>query len=173
MADASGDVSFEEFVAARGQALLRSAYLLTGDLHAAEDLLQSALERCAGRWTRLTTQPEAYVRRVMYNENVSIWRRRKVRPECLVSELPDVVTGEHDDATIAALLLQRGLTRLTARQRTVLVLRYYEDLSEAQIAEAMGCSLGTVKSQASYALRRLRELAPELADLRMTTEGAR
>lgn len=155
----------------RGHALLRAAYLLTGDAHAAEDLVQAALERCAGRWDKLGEQPEAYVRRVMYHLNVSWWRRRRSRPESLVEEPPETPAAGHDEATVVALLLQGALRRLTARQRTVLVLRFYEDLSEAQVADAMGCSVGTVKSQTSAALRRLRQLAPELDELRVRQGG--
>lgn len=157
------DIGFAEFVAARGPALARSAYVLTGDAHLAEDLLQSALAKAAPRWARLD-QPEAYVRRAMYTEHVSWWRRRRhVREVPLVAD-----AGRHvdppDDATAHTLALREVLAKLTPKQRAVLVLRYYEDLSEAQTAAVLEVSVGTVKSQTHEALKRVRALAPHLAD---------
>lgn len=153
--------SFTAWAASRQRAMLRTAVLLTGDLHRAEDLVQDALTRVALRWTRLRhQQPEAYARQVMVRANISWWRKRRL----------DVVGDPPDDARASdrdherPLLVRAALARLTGRQRTVLVLRFYADLSVAQTAAAMGTSEGTVKSQTSVALRRLRELAPELAE---------
>ncbi|MBY8873877.1 SigE family RNA polymerase sigma factor [Micromonospora sp. PLK6-60] len=156
--------SFHEFVVQRSPALSRTAYLLTGDHQLAEDLLQSALARTYRHWRRIHGgDPEAYVRRAMYHQQVSWWRRRRVaeRLEAVPTELP---RGDHSDATALRLTLDAALRRLTPRQRAVLVLRYYEDLTEAQVAEALGCSIGTVKRHGHDAVRRLRAIAPELVD---------
>lgn len=157
----SGEAGFNDFVAARTAALSRTAYLLTGDHHLAEDLLQAALLQAARHWERIHTAPEAYVRRVLYNQNVSWWRRRKLR---------ETSFGTYDAAAPASspdlrLTLEDALARLTAKQRTVLVLRYFEDLTEVQAAAALGISAGTVKSMTRQALARLRVLAPELSEL--------
>ncbi|MFL6077975.1 MAG: SigE family RNA polymerase sigma factor [Mycobacteriales bacterium] len=159
--------SFTEFVRARSAALARSAFLLTGDQHLAEDLVQTALGKAMLRWPKIADDPEPYVRRILYHEHISIWRRRRVA-ENLTGDLPDHPDGQprHDtDAIELQVLLHRALMRLTPRQRAVLVLRYFEDLSEARTAELLDCSVGTVKSQTRHALRRLRKLSPELADL--------
>jgi RNA polymerase sigma-70 factor (sigma-E family) len=158
---------FEEFVRARTPALLRSAYLLTGDHHLAEDLVQSALARTHRAWRRLhhSGNAEAYTRRTMYHLQVSWWRRRRVA-EVLPGELPDrgALGTENSGAIALRLLLRDALSRLTARQRAVLVLRFFEDLSETQAAEVLGVSVGTVKSQTSKALARIRVRAPELGE---------
>lgn len=159
--------SFEEYVRARTPALSRVAYLLTGDHHLAEDLVQQALLRVAGRWPALVTRgdPDDYVRRVMYNQHVSWWRRRE-SPVVRGGEQPAAGTvPDPGDAVVAALAVRQALARLGSRQRAVLVLRYFEDLSESRTAEIMGISVGTVKSQARDGLARLRELAPELSTL--------
>jgi RNA polymerase sigma-70 factor (sigma-E family) len=159
------EAGFREFVAARLPRLSGIAYLLTGDHHAAQDLVQSALVRLARHWSRVSRvgAPDAYVRKVLYNEFVS--SRRRVR-ETPTAELPDrPAAGDEADAVIRRLLLRQALARLTARQRAVVVLRFFDDLSEAETAEALACTVGTVKSQTHHALRRLRTLAPELADL--------
>jgi RNA polymerase sigma-70 factor (sigma-E family) len=160
---------FESFVRARTPALLRSAYLLTGDEHLAEDLVQSALARTHRSWWRLrcTANAEAYTRRTMYHLQVSWWRRRRVA-EVLTGDPPDhgpAAAGGNSGAVALRLLLHDALSRLTARQQAVLVLRYFEDLTESQAAEMLGISVGTVKSQTSKALARLRARAPELGDL--------
>ncbi|MBB6351235.1 SigE family RNA polymerase sigma factor [Nonomuraea muscovyensis] len=157
---------FREFVHGRQQALMRSAYLLTGDASQAEDLLQTVLMRTARHWHRLAGDgnPEAYVRRALINEHVS-WRRRlRRRPETPTAHPPDR-GRDRGDESLHRLALQEALMRLTPRQRAVLVLRYYEDRSVEETAALLGCSAGTVKSQTSHALGRLRVLAPELADL--------
>ncbi len=157
-----GQDSFEEYVAARRAVLTRTAYLLTGNHHDAEDLVQGALVKAVAVWPRIQDNPEPYVRRILYHDNISRWRRRP-RGEHLVAGPPEGSGEERDDAT--RLTLADALDRLTPKQRTVLVLRFYEDLTEAQTAAAMGVGLGTVKSQTRHALGRLRVLAPELAEL--------
>ncbi|QYX80953.1 SigE family RNA polymerase sigma factor [Streptomyces akebiae] len=164
--DAAGQESFREFVAGRSSALLKTAVLLSGgDRHAAEDLLQNALIKAAGRWQRID-EPEAYVRQILYRQQVSRWRLKWRRRELTVAEPPEgggVVDGV---AGVELRLVMRGaLARLTARQRTVLVLRYFEDLPEGEVARILGCSVGTVRSTTHRSLARLRELAPELAAL--------
>ncbi len=154
---------FDDFVRARTGALWRTAYLLTGDRHLAEDLLQTALERAAVRWRRLD-QPEAYVRRVLYTQSVSWWRSRQRRVREVLLDTTPEPAGPPGDPELRVLLAQ-ALRRLTPRQRAVLVLRFYEDCSEAETARMLGVAVGTVKSQTRHALRRLRELAPELGDL--------
>lgn len=143
---------FDAFVRARHTALLRYGTVLTGDPHAAADLVQDALERTGLAWDRVEQQgdPEGYVRRVMANRNISTWRR--LRRERLVSTPPDVTYDDRpaDDVMWAVLA---GLPR---RQRTVLVLRYYEDLTEAEIARVLGIAPGTVKSSASKGIAALR-----------------
>ena len=164
--DAAGE--YDAFVRARTPALLRSAYLLTGDQHLAEDLVQTALARTHVAWRRLreTGNAEAYARRVMYHAQVSWWRRRRV-PESLPGVLPERSDGGFDVGDRAAVraTLRQALLRLTPNQRAVLVLKFFEDLSEADIAELLGVSVGTVKTHATRALERLRHVAPELADL--------
>lgn len=152
---------FDAFVRARGAALSRTAYLLTGDHHLAQDLVQAALLQAARHWGRIHTSPEAYVRRAMYHQNISWWRRRRLAESPL---------GAHDGAAPGddpdlRLSLDQALARLTAKQRTVLVLRFYEDLTEVETGRALGISAGTVKSTTRQALARLRTLAPELAEL--------
>ena len=158
MADRSG---FDEFVRARGPALARTAYLLTGDHHLAEDLVQAALVQAAKHWERIETSPEAYVRRTMYHQNISWWRRRRLAETPLESYDAPVPAA---DPTLR-LTLEQALRRLTPRQRTVLVLRFYEDLTETETARTLGLSTSTVKSTTRQALARLRTLAPELAEL--------
>lgn len=155
--------SFNAYVRARGPGLFRVAFLLTGDHHRAEDLVQQALLRLVGRWPRVAAagDPDVYVRRVLYHEHVSWWRRRRVAEVPEVAEIPG---ADRSDDIVVAVAVRRALARLGARQRAVLVLRYFEDLSEARTAEILGMRVGTVKSQARDGLARLRELAPELSD---------
>lgn len=159
---------FDDFVAARGSALARTAYLLTADRHLAEDLLQSALAKAAPRWHRLA-DPEAYLRRTMYTEHISWWRRRRHIVETPLTSEVDVrasaayAAPAHDDVLVDRDALRTALLQLAPRQRAVVVLRYYEDLTEGQAADVLGVSIGTVKSQTHAALKRLRALAPELA----------
>ncbi|MGW1784743.1 SigE family RNA polymerase sigma factor [Streptomyces sp. NPDC002143] len=164
--DAEALESFRHFVDSRSSALLRTAVLLSGgDRHAGEDLLQNALAKAAGRWHRID-EPEAYVRQVLYRQQISRWRLKWPRREVSVAEPPD--GGAGPDASSAAelrVVMRAALSRLTARQRTVLVLRYFEDLPEAEVAAILGCSVGTVRSTTHRSLARLRSLAPELAAL--------
>jgi RNA polymerase sigma-70 factor (sigma-E family) len=153
VADAT-NAAFDGFARARTAGLLRFAYVLTGDRDRAADLVQDALERTLLAWPRIINRddPEAYVRRIIVNRHVSIWRR--TRRERLVPETPEtayVPTDPHDA------WLWAELATLPARQRAVLVLRFYEDLGAAQTAEVLGCSVGTVKSTTSRGLARLRE----------------
>ncbi|MCF1596256.1 SigE family RNA polymerase sigma factor [Streptomyces muensis] len=164
--DAEAQDRFREFVENRSSALLRTAVLLSGgDRHAAEDLLQNALVKAADRWHRID-EPEAYVRQILYRQQISRWRLKWRRRELTVAEPPE--TGASPDAAPDAelrLLMRGALARLTARQRMVLVLRYFEDLPEADVARVLGCSVGTVRSTTHRSLARLRALAPELAAL--------
>ncbi|WP_424536322.1 SigE family RNA polymerase sigma factor [Sphaerisporangium viridialbum] len=165
--DVAEERRFREFVSASSPALMRLGFLLTGgDQHAAEDLLQTVLARTATRWSRIG-EPEAYVRRAMYRQQVSWWRLASRRRETVVARTPDVAGRDDTHTADLKLVLRHALARLTARQRAVLVLRYFEDLPEAEVAHIMGCSVGTVRSTAHRSLARLRAVAPELADLRL------
>ena len=152
--DPQAYAAFDQFARARTAGLLRFAFLLCGDRDKAADLVQDALERAAVAWPRIINRddPEAYVRRIIVNRNVSIWRR--TRRERLVAETPEVGYESPDphDARLWA-----ELAKLPARQRAVLVLRFYEDLGAAETAAVLGCSVGTVKSTTSRGLARLRE----------------
>ncbi len=155
---------FAEFAAGRAGALIRLAYVLTGDQHAAEDLLQTALTRAAAHWRRIHTAPEAYVRQIMYREQVSWWRRRARHREVAMADPPDQLAVPVTSPE-ARLDLQQALRALPAGKRAVLVLRYLEDLPEAQVADLLGCSVGTVRSQTHKAITQLRAVLtpPELA----------
>ena len=156
-----GEVELREFVAARGAALSRAAYLLTGDHQAAEDLVQETYVVLVRRWQKSgTVDPEAYVRRILYSRFVDGWRRRRLS-ELPWATPPDAPDGDEASRATDRLTLQGALARLTPRQRAVLVLRFYDDLTESQAAEALGISSSTVKSQTRVALQRLRELAPD------------
>jgi RNA polymerase sigma-70 factor (sigma-E family) len=154
--------AFHAFVVARTAALARTAYLLTGDHHLAEDLVQTALFKAAKSWGRIQGDPEPYVRRILYTENVSWWRRRRHTAETPLGAYDAPGAAADDDLRLA---LEQALGRLTAKQRTVLVLRYYEDRTEAQTAELLGIGVGTVKSTTRQALARLRAVAPHLGEL--------
>jgi len=162
MAPGVDEAAFTEFVLARSAALTRTAYLLTSDHQLAEDLVQTALFKAARAWDRIA-EPEPYVRRILYTENVSGWRRRRHVSETLT----DGYDAPADDAPDRDLhlALEQALGRLTPKQRRVLVLRYYEDLTEVETARVLGIGVGTVKSTHRQALRRLRTVAPELGDL--------
>ena len=147
----TGYADFEEFVVARRDALLRTAYLLTGNHHDAEDLVQSALIKVVPKWARIQESPERYVRQVLARESVNRWRSRRWR-EISTNVVPETMHHESMDR----LALLEDLRRLSPRQRAVLVLRYFDDLTEAETAAALGISVGTVKSHARDALARLR-----------------
>jgi RNA polymerase sigma-70 factor (sigma-E family) len=150
---------FEEFVAGRGQALQRFGYALTGDWALAEDLLQTALARAYPRWSRVERDnPEAYVRKIMLNTWSSWWRRRW-RGELPTERLPEVAGPDRFGQVDSREALRSALAKLPPRQRAVVVLRYHQDLPEAQVADLLGISVGTVKSQAAKALATLRDQA--------------
>jgi RNA polymerase sigma-70 factor (sigma-E family) len=161
---------FRAFVAARSPALLRSAWYLTGNEASAEDLVQTALAKTWTKWSRIVRQdaPEAYVRRVIVSTYLT-WNRRRWHGEQPTAILPDA-----PDPTDAYAVLDvqnsvlAALAALPPRQRTVVILRYFDDLTEAQAADVMGCSIGTVKSQTAKAFATLRGY-PQLRGL--TTDG--
>jgi RNA polymerase sigma-70 factor (sigma-E family) len=173
----SRDEEFTRFVAGNATALLRTAFLLTGDRGAAEDLLQDAFERVYVAWPRVT-EPFAYTRTALVRGSVNRWRSRSRRPEQPLDghdlALPDGAEERAEQARVLA-----ALARLPARQRATVVLRFWDDLTEAATADVLSCSVGTVKSQTARALARLRtELGglPRTApdhDRDLTTEGGR
>lgn len=156
------DSRFESFVADRADALLRYGYVLSGNAHDAADLTQEALIRLHRAWSRVRQKqnPEAYTRTIMARLHMSAWRRR--RREHLIWDLPD---GDHHDLLPSDLEqgLWRALEGLPRKQRAVLVLRYYEDLADEEIARVLGISRGTVRSHASLGLSKLRSALPEPA----------
>ncbi|WP_245740113.1 SigE family RNA polymerase sigma factor [Nonomuraea maritima] len=157
------------FVEARSPRLLRTAYLLCRDWAQAEDLLQAALVRAWRVWGRVGEHPDAYVSRVLVNTHLS-WRRRLWRRELPTDAPPETAAA---DMTDERAVLWAALGRLPPRQRAVLVLRYFEDLPEAAVAEILNCSIGTVKSQSSKAPAKLRidpEIAPPAVASRMEGE---
>src|SRR5260370_27943828 len=156
---------FAAFVEAREGALQRTAWLLTGDWALAEDLVQTALVRSWPRWERIRRRddPDVYVRRVMVNAWAT-WSRRKWRGEQATETVPDSPAPGDVAAEVAVRMAIRSvLTSLTARQRAVLVLRVFDDLSEAQVAQVLDCAVGTVKSTMAQALAKLRD-DPQLAE---------
>lgn len=162
---------FRAYVAARGPALLRSAVLLTGDRHLAEDLVQTTLVRVHGRWERIRSAEavDAYVRRAMVTTYLNWWRRRW-RGEVPTESLPDTPVTGGLDRVETRLPVAAALARLPRRMRAVVVLRYFDDLPDAEIAALLGCSPGTVRSQATRALAKLRADGA-LADLAPTERG--
>ena len=154
---------FDDFVHARGGSLFRTALLLTGQNRAeAEDLLQLALERACRHWPRICRldEPERYIRKILANAAADMWRRRARRPEqSLGADTAGPVAPDHAARVANRDYLLRALAGLPPRQRAVLVLRYFEDLSESETAPLLGYSVGTVKSHATQALARLREAA--------------
>lgn len=151
---------FEQFVACRSAVLLRTAYLLcAGDRGAAEDLLQDVLERMYPKWRRIKGEPEAYARASLANAAANRWRWRSrwARESPLDDHTPPAVSGP-EQGVLDRDEVVRALGELPARMRAVLVLRFFDDLTEAQTAAALGCGTGTVKSQTSRGLARMREL---------------
>ena len=158
VAVAASEVAFREFVASASPALLRAAWLLTGEEALAQDLVQAAFERTWTRWERVTQtdEPLAYVRKVMTSIFLT-WRRRRWWAEIPTSSpWQDAPVIDGAEGALARRCVLPALAQLSARQRAVLVLRYFADLSEAQTATALGCSSGTVKAHAAHALTHLR-----------------
>ena len=160
--DECGRQDFTAFVAARSLNLIRLAYVLTADQDAAEDLLQSALTKAAAHWGRIHSSPEGYVRRIMYREQVGRWRSRARRPETVMAQVPEPPAEDPAVSLEARLALRDALRTLPPRKRAVLALRYLEDLPESQVAEILGCSVGTVRSQTHKAIAQLRSVLPSL-----------
>jgi RNA polymerase sigma-70 factor (sigma-E family) len=159
-ADVDIDAEFQAYMAARWPVLVRTAFLLAGDRFLAEDLAQTALTRVYASWRRVrrADDVDAYVRRVLVNANSGRFRKRRVA-EHLVAVPVDGRSHVPHEPIAQRSALMAALAELPARQRAVVVLRYWEDLSEREVASVMGCSVGTVKSQASKALARLRASA--------------
>jgi RNA polymerase sigma-70 factor (sigma-E family) len=156
---------FAAFMSAHQRNLQRTAWLLTGNWDTAEDLVQTVLAKTWRHWARVCAadEPAAYVRRTLVNAFISDWRRRW-RGERPTEELPDTALSDDADDVTLRLSLQQALARLPRRQRAVLVLRYFQDLTEPQVAESLGCAVGTVKSTGAKALEHLRS-DPAIADL--------
>jgi RNA polymerase sigma-70 factor (sigma-E family) len=157
--------AFRDYVRARRPALLRTAYLLTGNLADAEDLVQSALAKTYLAWHRIEDRGavDSYVRRAMVNTQISWWRRRRLE-EFPTDEIPDQATADYPVSTDVQESLRRAIDRLPHRMRAAVMLRYYEDMTEAEVAEVLGVSVGTVKSTVSRAVAKLRidvELQPD------------
>jgi RNA polymerase sigma-70 factor (sigma-E family) len=161
---AADEAEFREYMAARWPTLLRTAYLLTGDRHLAEDLTQTALEKTAVAWSRVqrADDMDAYVRRILLNTHLSLFRRKRVA-EYVSRETPEVPATDSTQQIALRDELLKALATLPKRQCAVIVLRYWEDLSESQTAAILGCSVGTVRSQAHKALAKLR-VSPLLDD---------
>lgn len=154
--DPGSPEGFAEFVAERSDSLVRAAWLLTGDEHKAEDLVQVALVRLWERWSKVD-EPGAYARRVLYTTYVTWWRRRW-RAETPSAAVPDTVTRDDVEGdAVVRLAVRARLARLSSRQRAVVVLRYFEDCSVEEAARALGCSTGSIKTHTSRALAVLRE----------------
>lgn len=164
--------AFGDFVSARYASLVRSAYLFTGDRGHAEDLVQTSLMRTYDAWHKLTdpANAEAYTRTVMVRLAVR-WRKRRWRAEAPTDPLPEPVSPDRAAEVELSDAVHRALRSLPVAQRAVLVLRYYEDRSEAEIAQLLGCSVGTVKSRASRALVALRSAG--LLTSEQSTNGER
>jgi RNA polymerase sigma-70 factor (sigma-E family) len=159
------DAEFREFVGTRGRALLRSAYLLTGNLADAEDLVQSALAKTYQAWDRIEDRKalDGYVRRAIVNTHISWWRRRRV-DEYPTDDIPDQPAADTSGNSELHDTLQRAIDKLPQRMRAAVVLRYFEDMSEAEVADILGVSQGTVKSTVSRAVAKLRTDADLLAE---------
>ena len=163
-AESSIDLEFHEFVVSRGRSLLHAAYLLTGNLADAEDLVQSALAKTYQAWNRIEDRKalDGYVRRAMVNTHISWWRRRKV-DEYPTDDIPDQPVADSSDSSEIHDSLRRALDRLPHRMRAAVVLRFFEDMTEAEVADVLGVSQGTVKSTVSRAVAKLRSDAELLS----------
>jgi RNA polymerase sigma-70 factor (sigma-E family) len=170
----SREIDFHEFVTTRGRSLLHSAYVLTGNLADAEDLVQSALAKTYQAWDRIEDRKalDGYVRRAMVNTHISWWRRRKV-DEYPTDDIPDQPVADSSVSSEQHDALRRAIDRLPHRMRAAVVLRYFEDMSEAEVADVLGVSQGTVKSTVSRAVAKLRsdtDLLSELNPLGYTSD---
>ena len=164
--------AFADFVAARSGALHRAAYLMVGDAQLAQDLVQEALTKTYVAWPRLRDKrnAEAYTRKAITTTAISWFRRKGWSHEISSDAPPDAGAPGHADKVAQSAWLWEALQELPVRQRAAIVLRYYEDLTEAQTADAMGCAVGTVKSQVSAGLSKLRERLGDDPDLRPLTD---
>ncbi len=156
--DAASEQSYCDYVVARRPALIREAYLLVGDVHLAEDLVQTALAKAYVAWHRVaaSSAPDAYVRRILINTNISRRRRRRVA-EVLTAVPADRAEAPPQAMESAAVI--QALMALPQRQRAAIVLRFWDDLPESAVAELMGCSIGTVRTHTARAMARLRTTA--------------
>jgi RNA polymerase sigma-70 factor (sigma-E family) len=168
------DAEFTDFVADHGGQLLRTACLVTGDAHLGEDLLQTALAKAYGSWAKVreADHPVAYVRRLMINAHLS-WVRRLTNTERVLETFPDIATGDHQSAHAESDEMRRALLQLSPRVRTAVVLRYFDDLSEAEAAQVMGCSRSTVNNHVTRGLSALRGLLAPRSDDELTTASRR
>jgi RNA polymerase sigma-70 factor (sigma-E family) len=155
----------ESFLAERGEPLLRTAVLLTGSKEAGEDLLQAGLERLLRHWRRIDGDPEGYLRRTLYNLAADGWRQQRAwrRRLPLLQNSAPATTPDRTPEVDARDALIRLLAQLPPQQRAVIVARYWEQLTEAEAAAVLGCSVGSIKSATSRGLRRLRELSGSAA----------
>jgi RNA polymerase sigma-70 factor (sigma-E family) len=170
--DQRDKAEYEAFLAAAWPRLFRTAHALMGNPHDAEDVLQDAFAKAYGAWPRVsqTPSPEAYVRGILANTAASSWRHRWRKVEVTTGVSRDSAAHIDPDAVETSDLVWRAIRELPPRQRTIVVLRYFDDLSEQQIAETLGLARGSVKSQASAAMTSLRRLLP--ADMVIGTEGS-
>jgi RNA polymerase sigma-70 factor (sigma-E family) len=173
MRHASDVAAFNEFVEARSSSLFRTAYLMVGDHQLAQDLLQEALVKTLMAWPRLRDRAnvDAYTRRIIVTTSIS-WRRRRSFHERPTGTLPERVDPDPDplEAVVTHDAVIVGLLTVPPRQRAAIVLRYYEDLTEGQTADVMGCSVGAVKSQVAAGLKRLRTVLGHSFDEPATSE---
>jgi RNA polymerase sigma-70 factor (sigma-E family) len=155
--DSPPEADFRDYVRSRGRALLHSAYLLTGNMADAEDLVQSALAKTYQAWDRIEDRAalDGYVRRAMVNTHISWWRQRKV-DEFPTDDIPDQPVADKSGESELHDTLQRAIDKLPQRMRAAVVLRFYEDMTEAEVADVLGVSQGTVKSTVSRAVAKLR-----------------
>ncbi|MGB6456516.1 MAG: SigE family RNA polymerase sigma factor [Streptosporangiaceae bacterium] len=151
------DPDFRDYVRTRSRALLRTAYLLTGNVADAEDLVQSALAKTYLAWDRIEDRGalDGYVRRAIVNTHISWWRRRRLQ-EYPTDELPDQAVADHAISSDLQETMRQAVDRLPQRMRAAIMLRYYDDMTEAEVAEVLGVSLGTVKSTVARAVAKLR-----------------
>ena len=168
------DAEFTDFVADHGGQLLRTACLVTGDAHLGEDLLQTALAKAYGSWdkVRQADHPVAYVRRLMINAHLS-WLRRLTNTERVHESFSDVAAGDLQIAQAERDEMRQALLRLSPRVRTAVVLRYFDDLSEGETAQLMGCSRSTVNNHVSRGLAALRGLLAPERDVDLRTSSRR